>query len=203
VAQAGGFDVVHPAVTVSISDPAGLAHLASGGGLQFSIDGAAAPSSIFELKVNSVELELDGASAASPTLLWIEHSGHWKMVPRPPHQGAVVEFALFPHVEVFNCSPGKGILSASIPGHAQSPSEPGPPFAFWGRGVIADFRVFPDASARDLDLSQLKALKFTFNCIGFVAQGAVQPSHATIKPASLLLPTGTIPSVTSRPALAA
>jgi hypothetical protein len=201
VAQASGFDVVHPAVTVSITDPAVLAHLSAGGGLQFSIDAAATSSGIFELKVDSLEIELEGASAASSVLLWIEHSGHWKMIPRPPNQSSLVEFSLFPHVEVFNCKPAKGTLSASIPAHPRFSSEPGPPFAFWGRGVIADFRIFPDASAHDLDLSQLKAVRLILNCIGLAAQGAVQPTPPAVEPAPLLLPSRTFPAAT--PAVAA
>jgi hypothetical protein len=203
VAESSGFDVVHPAITVSITDPAVLAHLSSGGGLQFSIDPAATPAAIYELKVDSLEIELDGASATSPVLFWIEHSGHWKMVPRPPNQATLSEFALFPRVEVFNCKAATGKLSASIPEHPASSTEPGPPFSFWGRGVIADFRLFPDASAHGLDVSQLKALNLTIGCIGLVARGGAQPARATIRPATRLLPARKFKAAVADPALAA
>jgi hypothetical protein len=203
VAQSSGFDVVHPAVSISITDPAILTHLSLGGGLQFSIARAATPVSIYELKMDSLEIELDGASATSPVLFWIEHSGHWEMVPRPPNQATISEFALFPRVEVFNCKAATGKLSASIPAHPVSSTEPGPPFSFWGRGVIADFRVFPDASAHGLDMSQLKALNLTVGCIGLATQGASQPDRATISPATRLLPSRKFNAVTAHPPLAA
>jgi hypothetical protein len=187
VAQAAGFDVVHPAIIVSITDPTVLVHLATGGGLEFSIDVADTPSSIFELKVNSLEIELDSASASAPVSFWIEHSGHWKMVPRPPNQ-TIVEFSLYPHVEIFTCKAGTGMLSASIPAQPQTSTQPGPPFAFWGRGVITEFRIFPDASAQNLDLSHLKALTVSINCIGFLTQAAALPAATTVRPPARLLP---------------
>jgi hypothetical protein len=202
VAQAAGFDVVHPAITISITDPTALAHVSSGGGLQFSIDAAAAPASIFELKTDSLQLELDGVSASTTVLFWIEHSGRWNMIPRPPNQSSIVEFSLFPHVEIFNCKAGKGSLSASIPAHPQSSTEPGPPFAFWGRGVITEFRIFPDASAHALDLSHLRSLNLTVGCIGLVAQGAAQPHPATVRPAPVLLPSRTFTNAAVHTALA-
>ena len=197
-AQASGFDVVHPAISISITDPVVLAHLSTGNGLQFSIDVDATPSSIFELKVNSLELELDGASATSPVMFWIEHSGHWKMVPRPVASAhtdaALAEFTLFPHVEIFNCKASAGTLSATIPENPQSSAEPGPPFSFWGRGVIADYRIYPDPSARGLDLSKLTALKLSISCIGFARQGAAQSPPKVLKPVPVLLPGRTFAS---------
>jgi hypothetical protein len=197
-AQASGFDVVHPAILISITDPVVLAHLSTGNGLQFSIDVDATPSSIFELKVNSLELELDGASATSPVMFWIEHSGHWKMVPRPVASArtdaALAEFTLFPHVEIFNCKASAGTLSATIPENPQSSVEPGPPFSFWGRGVIADYRIYPDPSARGLDLSKLTALKLSISCIGFARQGAAQSPPKVLKPLPVLLPGRTFAS---------
>jgi len=197
-AQASGFDVVHPAISISITDPVVLAHLSTGNGLQFSIDIDATPSSIFELKANSLELELDGASATSPAMFWIEHSGHWKMVPRPVASAhtdaALAEFTLFPHVEIFNCKASAGTLSATIPENPQSSAEPGPPFSFWGRGVIADYRIYPDPSARGLDLSKLTALKLSISCIGFARQGAAQSPPKVLKPVPVLLPGRTFAS---------
>jgi hypothetical protein len=150
--------------------PVVLAHLSTGNGLQYSID-VDATSPFFELKVNSLELELDGASPTSPVMFWIEQSGHWKLVPRPVGSAhtdaALAEFTLFPHVEIFNCKASAGTLSATIPENPQSSTEPGPPFSFWGRGVITDYRIYPDPSARGLDLSKLTALKLSISCIGF------------------------------------
>jgi len=191
-AQASGFDVVHPALSVSITDPTALAHLATSGELQFTIDSSMTPSSIFELKVNTLTLELAGATAASPATFWIEHSGHWKMAPRPNSankgQKSLVEFNLFPHKETFNCNAGQGTLNAAIPAQAQSAAEPGPPFSFWGRGVMADWRIYPDPAATGLDLSKLTAIKLSFNCIGLAAQGATVPSGGLLQPAATLLP---------------
>jgi hypothetical protein len=119
---------------VSITDAAALAQLRTGGGLQFSIPRSATPASIFELKVNSMTIELEGASTASPAILWIEHSGNWQMVRRPnlsePGQPAIADFTLFPHAETFNLNTGQGRLNAAIPATPQSSSEPGPPFSF-------------------------------------------------------------------------
>jgi hypothetical protein len=185
-AQTGGFDVVHPVVGVSITDEAALAQLREGGGLQFAIPVSATPASIFELKVNSLTIELEGASATSPVILWIEHSGNWQMVRRPilsqPGPPEIAEFTLFPHAETFNLNTGQGRLNASIPATPPSSAEPGPPFSFWGRGVIADWRIFPDASATSLDLSQLTAVRMTFNCIGLVSQGSATPPTSALEP---------------------
>jgi hypothetical protein len=196
-AQTGGFDVVHPIVGVSITDPAALAQLRAGGALQFTIPRSATPASIFELKVNSLTIELEGASSSSPVILWIEHSGNWQMVRRPnlaePGQSAIADFTLFPHSETLNLNAGQGRLRAAIPATPQSPSEPGPPFSFWGRGVIADWRIFPDASATSLDLSQLTAIRLTFNCIGLLSQGSAAPPTPVLQPPVTLLP-GRAPS---------
>jgi hypothetical protein len=185
-AQTGGFDVVHPVIGVSITDPVALAQLRAGGGLQFTIPRSATPASVFELKVNSLTIDLEGASSSSPGILWIEHSGNWQMVRRPnpsePGSPAIADFTLFPHSETFNLHAGQDRLNAAIPATPQSPSEPGPPFSFWGRGVIADWRIFPDASATNLDLSQLTAIRMTFNCIGLASQGSTTPSTPALKP---------------------
>ena len=42
------------------------------------------------------------------------------------------------------------------------------------RPLIADYRIYPDPSARGLDLSKLTALKLSISCIGFARQGAAQ-----------------------------
>jgi hypothetical protein len=182
-AQTSGFDVVHPVIEVAINDPTALDHLRQGRGLQFSVGigptpaGATIPANIFELKVDSLNLELVGASATGAALLWVQHSGHWVMarrptlaLPNPPD----IEFTLLPHVEAFNFRAGV-TLSAAIPAHPQSSPDPGPPFSFWGRGAQADWTLFPDSSASALNLSTLTAVKFTIGCIGLVAQGTVIP----------------------------
>jgi hypothetical protein len=193
-AQTGGFDVVHPVVGVSITDAAALAQLRAGGGLQFTIPASATPPSLFELKANSLTIELEGASASSPVILWIEHSGNWQMVRRPnlsePGQPAIADFTLFPHSEAFNLNAGQGRLNAAIPATPQSSSEPGPPFSFWGRGVIADWRLFPEPSSTGLDLSQLTAIRLSINCIGLAAQGSAAPSAPALEPHVTLLPSG-------------
>ena len=188
-AQAAGFQVVHPAIAVSITDPAMLANLSGGNGLQFSIDANAMPVSIFELKANSLQLELDGATASEPAQFWIEHSGHWQMASR---LGGMVEFTLFPHIEVFNCNAATGKLTATIPAQPQTSTEPGPPFSFWGRGVIGDWRIFPNVGTRGLDLSGLKSLKLTIQCIGFAALGAPAPTALLVKPVTTSLPHGAL-----------
>jgi hypothetical protein len=176
VAQAAGFQVVHPAISFSITDPALLAKL-SMGGLQFSIDSSAMLPSVFELKVNSMQLTLEGASASKLAIIWIEHSGHWRMASR---KGGQVEFSLFPHIEAFNCDPATGKLMAKIPAQPPSAAEPGPPFSFWGRGVVADWKIFPDASSVGLDFSKVTALNLTVQCIAFAPIAINQP--VTIKP---------------------
>ena len=190
-AQTAGFDVVHPVIEVVIDDPTALDQLRRGEGLRFSVGigptpaTATIPASILELKVGSLDLELIGASATGSALLWVQHSGHWIMarrpsptVPNPPD----VEFALFPHVEAFNLRAGTGALSAAIPAQPQSNVDPGPPFSFWGRGALADWTLFTDASATALDLSGLSAITFRIGCIGLVAQGTVVPPVLHLRP---------------------
>jgi hypothetical protein len=190
-AQTAGFDVVHPVIEVVIDDPTALDQLRQGDGLRFSVGigptpaTATIPANIFELKVGNLDLELIGASATGSALLWVQHSGHWIMarrpsptVPNPPP----IEFALFPHVEAFNISAGTGALSAAIPAQPQSNVDPGPPFSFWGRGTLADWTLFPDASATALDLSGLTAVKLSIGCIGLVPQGAIVPPVLHLRP---------------------
>jgi hypothetical protein len=68
ITETAGFDVVHPDVEVTIDDPAALASLRSGAGILFSVGIGPDPTSavnadgVYELKVNSLSLELTGAS---------------------------------------------------------------------------------------------------------------------------------------------
>ena len=60
-AQASGFDVVHPAISISITDPVVLAHLSTGNGLQFSIDVDAASYSNVRRLLNQGTMPPPGA----------------------------------------------------------------------------------------------------------------------------------------------
>ena len=135
--------------------------------------------------MGSLELELIGASAMASALLWVQHSGHWLMARRPtpavPNPPAV-EFTLFPHVEAFNLRAGTGVLRASIRAQPASSVDPGPPFSFWGRGALADWALFADASATALDMSGLSAVKLSIGCIGLVPQGTVIPPVVELRP---------------------
>jgi hypothetical protein len=194
-AQITGYDVVHPTLEVIINDPAALAHLGSGGALQFSVgigpDPAAAtiPADIYALKVDSMSLTLAGAIASGEALVWVQHNGHWLMrqppttdQPQPPD----IEFSLLSHVEAFNFAAGPN-PTAVIPAEPQTSAEPGPPFSFWGRGALADWTLFADASATALDLTALSEVQLSIGCIGTVAQGAVTPSTIQISPMARLI----------------
>jgi hypothetical protein len=190
-AQTSGFDVVHPSIEVVIDDPAALAQLKQGGGMKFSVGigptpaSATIPTGVFELKVNTLTLDLVGASATGAAILWVQHSGHWLMArrlnpaaPNPP----AIEFMLLPHVEAFNFQAGSSVLSAAIPAQPPSTAQPGPPFSFWGRGALADWTLFPDPSARTLNLGALNSVRFVIGCIGLVPPGAVVPPVFSVKP---------------------
>jgi hypothetical protein len=164
-----GFDVVHPQLSVAITDPVKLQEFANGAALDFSIEPGDAPQKIFELKVNALRLELTGARTEQSANIWITHSGQWKMTRRT--DGSVTELLLLPRSELFAVSRGAGTLTARIPANPQSSSEPGPPFSFWGRGVATTFRL-QVAAPSPLDLSQLSAIHIVIDCIGYATQGA-------------------------------
>jgi len=194
-----GFDIVHPDIEVTIDEPEALASLESGGGIRFSIGIGPDPASainengIYELKVNNLSLELTGASESSAAQLWIQHTGHWILQQPPagsPPVSQDVEFTLFPHVEIFNLKAASGSLTAQIPEQPQSSADPGPPFSFWGRGVLADWYLYTDSSISSLDLSGLSAVKLTIGCIGLVAQGAATPAPIRVRPTPV--PTGVL-----------
>jgi hypothetical protein len=189
-AQIAGYDVVHPTLQVTISDPAALAQLGSGGALRFSVgigpDPAAGslPADIYLLRVDTLSLTLTGATASGEALVWVQHDGHWLMR-RPPTidqpQPPDIEFSLLRHVEAFNFAAGSD-PSAVIPAEPQASAEPGPPFSFWGRGALADWTLFADPSATALDLAALSEVQLSIGCIGTVAQGAVTPPIIQISP---------------------
>jgi hypothetical protein len=193
VTGTAGFDIVHPDIEVTIDDAAALAGLKSGAGILFSVGIGPDPASavntagIYELKVNSLSLELTGASQSSDARLWIQHSGHWIMQQPPagsPPTPQQTEFMLFPHVETFNLQAGTASLTAQIPEQPQSGADPGPPFSFWGRGVLADWYLYTDSTISSLNLSGLTAVKLTFSCTGLVPQGAPAPGSMLVKPTS-------------------
>lgn len=163
-----GFDVIHPQLSVSIADPAKLAEVAAGAALDFSISLAEVPEKMFELKVNAMSLEMDGATSPRSANIWITHSGQWSVNRRT--DGSITDLLLSPRSELFACSPGVGTLRAKIPANPQSNPEPGPPFSFWGRGVATTFRL-QVAQPSVIDLSQLAAINITIDCIGYAVQG--------------------------------
>jgi hypothetical protein len=164
-----GFDVIHPQLSVAITDPARLDAFASGAALDFSISLADLPRGMFELKVGALGLELVGGSSEQSTNIWITHSGDWDIIRRT--DGSVASLHLLPRSELFACSPATGNLTASIPAHSQSSSNGGPPFSFWGRGVATTFRL-QMAQPSVSDLSRLSAIHLTLDCIGYAPQGS-------------------------------
>jgi hypothetical protein len=85
---------------------------------------------------------------------------------------------------VFAFGLGDGTLTASIPAHPPSNSDAGPPFSFWGRGVVTTFDL-AIASPSLIDLTQLTSMHITLDCVGFARQGAgTLPLMTTINPGS-------------------
>jgi hypothetical protein len=183
-----GFDVIHPQLSVTITDPVKLQEFAGGATLDFSIDLADAPDRMFELKVNAMSLEMVGAASAQSANIWVTHSGQWSMKRRT--DGSTADLLLLPRSELFACSPSVGTLKAKIPANPQSSAEPGPPFSFWGRGVATSFRL-QVAQPSVIDLSQLTAIHLTIDCIGYATQGGaelapIEPLQPEIRSARLL-----------------
>jgi hypothetical protein len=171
-----GFDVIHPQISIAITDSAKLQEFAQGAILDFSVDLTDAPDKMFELKVNAMTLEMVGASSTRSANIVVTHSGTWRMKRRT--DGSITDLNLLPRSEVFACSPGTGTLRAKIPAN-QSPAEPGPPFSFWGRGIATKFRL-QVAQPSVIDLSQLSAINLTIDCIGYATQGFT--GFSVIKP---------------------
>jgi hypothetical protein len=181
-----GFDVIHPELSVSITDPAALQAFANGASLEFRIGLADMPEGMFELKVGAMSMSMVGASTTQSANVWITHSGDWQTHRRT--DGSVASMHLLPRSEVFGFSPASGVLAASIPANPQPSSEPGPPFSFWGRGVATSFRLRP-AQPSPADFSQLSAIHLTFDCIGYARQGyGLVPAHHGLQPEVRALP---------------
>ena len=162
-----GFDVIHPQLSLTISDPTQLQAFANGAALSFSIAMADVPSGMFELKANALHLEMTGASSPQSANVWVTHSGEWSMNRRT--DGSQTTMRLRPRREVFAIGSGSGVLTANIPANPQSNSEPGPPFSFWGRGVATTFRL-QIATPSAMNLSQLNAIHVAVDCIGYAPQ---------------------------------
>jgi hypothetical protein len=164
-----GFDVIHPQLSLTITDPEQLAAFAAGAGLSFAIALADVPSEMFELKANALSVELRGARSTGSANIWITHSGEWAMNRRT--DGSITEISLRPRSEVFAFGLGDGTLKASIPAHPQANSDAGPPFSFWGRGVVTTFGL-ETVTPFVMDLSQLTSIHITIACLAFARQGA-------------------------------
>jgi hypothetical protein len=112
-------------------------------------------------------LELRGATSAQSANVWVTHSGKWSMNRRT--NDGVTDLLLLPRSELFAFNSGAGTLKAKIPANPSS-IEPGPPFSFWGRGVVTTFRL-EVAQPTLIDVSQLSAIDLTIDCIAYAAQG--------------------------------
>ena len=183
-----GFDVIHPQLSVTITEPAQLQALATGSALRVAIGLESVPSGMFELKANALSLQLNKAVTSQSANIWVTHSGEWAMKRRT--DGSVTTILLRPRREVFAVAAGSGILKSSIPANPQSNAEPGPPFSFWGRGAATTFTL-ELAQPSPLDLSQLTAIHLTVDCIAFAPQAAA--ARITI-PARIdvVVPTATV-----------
>lgn len=174
-----GFDVIHPQLSLTITDPAQLQAFASGAALSFSVNLNDVPNGMFELKMNAMQLELMGATSTQSANVWITHSGQWSMKRRT--DGSLTTMMLRPRREVFAlpAAPASDRLKASIPANPQSNSESGPPFSFWGRGAATTFRLQIVAPST-MNLSQLSAIHVAMDCIGYAPQ--IAGARLQIKP---------------------
>ena len=164
-----GFSVVHGNTPITIlADDAVRTALAPGNALRFTVHIDDLPSSIFEDKVNGLDIDVFGATADESVMLWVEHSGHYWM--RRRDNGSIEEFYLFPRREICNCTSSDIGLSGDIPFAPQSPAEPGPPFSFWGRGMAADWILYMDpgtSPAAHFDVADLSKVVVTIRGLGF------------------------------------
>ena len=196
-----GFDVIHPGLSLTVTDPAQLSAFAGGAVLAFSIGIADLPAQMFELKLNAIGVELRGASSPQSANVWITHSGEWSM--RRRTDGSVTAISLRPRSDVLAFGAGNGTLTATLPAHPQSSAEKGPPFPFWGRGVASTFRL-QVAQPSAMDLTRLSAIHVKLDCLAFAPQGAgTQPSVSKIRPDVQLLAAPARSSARARAALPA
>lgn len=170
-----GFDVIHPSLSLTITDPQQLSAFAGGGVLAFSVGLAELPERMFEVKLNAIAVELRGASSPQSANVWITHSGEWSMKRRT--DGSVTAISLRPRSDVLAFRAGNGTLAANLPAHAQSSAERGAPFPFWGRGVATTFRL-QLAQPSQMDLSGLSAIHVRLDGLAFAPQGAGAPPNA-------------------------
>jgi hypothetical protein len=185
-----GFDVIHPGLSLTLTDPAQLRAFAGGAVLAFSIGIADLPERMFELKLNVIGVELRGAASPQSANVWITHSGEWSMKRRT--DGSVSAISLRPRSDVLTFGAGDGTLTANLPAHPQSSAEKGPPFPFWGRGVASTLRL-QVAQPSSLDLTRLSAIHVTLDCLAFAPQGAgTQPAVQIIRPDVQLLAAPTL-----------
>jgi hypothetical protein len=180
-----GFDVIHPQLSVAVTDLTQLQGFAGGAALRIRIGLENVPAGMFELKANALRLQLVGATASQSANIWVTHSGEWSMKRRT--DGSETAMLLRPRREVFAIAAGSGVLDSSIPAVPQSNSEPGPPFSFWGRGVATTFTL-QLSTPSTLDLSQLSAIRLSVDSIAFAPQSAgvlvaIAPEIQVVAPA--------------------
>ncbi len=178
-----GFNVVHGNTPITIlADDAVRTALAPGNALRFTVHIDDLPLSIYEDKVNGLDIDVFGATADESVMLWVEHSGHYWM--RRRDTGSIEEFYLFPRREICNCTSSNIGLSGDIPFAPQSPAEPGPPFSFWGRGMAADWILYMDpgtSPAAHFDVADLSKVVVTIRGLGFSPATASPPQTPMIR----------------------
>jgi len=178
VAQIQGFDVVHPSLSFVIDTPVSLTGLSDDKGISFStINITGLPAGVSELKVNAIEVAFTGPTSATPLNVWIEHSGHWLMYPHL--NSSVVEFNLNPRKEIIPCKTDSTthLLTGDIPNTQVLPGSI--PFSFWGRGVLADWRLYVDAT-NYAAFRNVSKIVLTFHCIGFTQSGHSTDAHTAL-----------------------
>jgi hypothetical protein len=179
----GNCDVVHANTPVTIlADEAVRTALTPGNALRFTVEIDDVPPDIYEDKVNGLLVDLVGATADESIMLWVEHSGHYRM--RHRDTGEIEEFFLLPHQEVCNCTSSTIGLSGQIPFTTPSSAEPGPPFAFWGRGLAADWVLYLEPETPDaahFDISELRKVVVTFRGLGFTPRADQMPQMPIVR----------------------
>ena len=134
--------------------------------------------------MDTLQRQLQGATASATALVWAQHNGRWVMkrplsaeLPDPFRH----EFSLFSHLEAFNLAAGPD-PSAQIPAQPQTSTDPGPPFSFLGPGHARRLDIVrrPVVAEPRWTLTGLAEAQVSIGCIGLVAQGAVSPSTIQI-----------------------